>query len=139
VVARVVIGIAVATLAAAFIGWLSVRREASTRFQWITLAIGVGFTNWCCRTTPSSTASRASRRCSADARGIYWRDPTPFYYLALFWALAGYLFVVYLLRAPFGIGSRESATTPRRIARARLHRDAHVKPMRCHARSRVGG
>jgi ABC-type branched-subunit amino acid transport system permease subunit len=35
--------------------------------------------------------------------GVNWRSPTPFYFLCLFWALAGYLLVHWVVRAPFGI------------------------------------
>ena len=44
--------------------------------------------------------------------GIDWRAPVPFYYLALFWALAGYFAVKYVARAPFGLalqGLRDNA------------------------------
>jgi ABC-type branched-subunit amino acid transport system permease subunit len=44
--------------------------------------------------------------------GIDWRSPVPFYYLALFWALAGYFGVKYVARAPFGLalqGIRDNA------------------------------
>ncbi len=60
----VLIGIVIAVaVAATFIGWLSVRTEGIYTIM-ITLAIGVAFYYLACRTTPCSTASRASRRCS---------------------------------------------------------------------------
>ena len=51
-------------------------------------------------------------RCRRCVLGIDWRDAVPFYYLALFWALAGYFFVKYLRRARRSASRcRASATT----------------------------
>jgi branched-chain amino acid transport system permease protein len=47
--------------------------------------------------------------------GLNWRDPLPFYYLVLFWSLAGYGFVKYLLRAPFGVALQGIRDNPRRM------------------------
>ncbi len=44
--------------------------------------------------------------------GVNWRNPVPFYYLALFWAVVAYLIVLYVSRAPFGLalqGVRDNA------------------------------
>ena len=44
--------------------------------------------------------------------GLDWRGPVAFYYLALFWAVAAYLLVLYVARAPFGLalqGLRDNA------------------------------
>jgi len=44
--------------------------------------------------------------------GANFSHAIPYYYLALFWALTGYFFIKYLLRAPFGValqGVRENA------------------------------
>jgi branched-chain amino acid transport system permease protein len=40
----------------------------------------------------------------------------PFYYLALFWAVAGYVLVTYLGRTPFGIALQGIRDNPRRMA-----------------------
>ena len=47
--------------------------------------------------------------------GIDWREPLPFYFLALACALAGYFFVKYLVRAPFGIALQGIRDNPRRM------------------------
>ena len=39
----------------------------------------------------------------------------PFYYLALFWAVAGYAFVRYLARTPFGVALQGVRDNPRRM------------------------
>ena len=47
--------------------------------------------------------------------GVDLREPVPFYYLALVCALAGYFFVKYLLRAPFGVALQGMRDNPRRM------------------------
>ena len=49
----------------------------------------------------------------------------PFYYLALFWALAGYFFVKYLVRAPFGIALQGIRDNPRRMSALGFNVTAH--------------
>jgi branched-chain amino acid transport system permease protein len=48
--------------------------------------------------------------------GVNWRDPLPFYFVALVCALAGYLWVSYLVRTPFGIALQGIRDNPRRMA-----------------------
>ena len=119
-----IIGIVIAVLAATGIGWLSVRTEGIYMIM-ITLAIGVAFYYLARRTTPSSTASRASSRCSrrpwraspgAIPRpsttwpwSVRWRATSP-------WSTC--------CARPSGSPSRASATI-RAHARARLHVTAH--------------
>ena len=108
-----------------FIGWLSVRTEGIYTIM-ITLAIGVAFYYLACRTTPCSTASRASRRCSRRRWPVSTGAiPLPFYYLALFWSLAGYFFVMYLLRTPFGIALQGIRDNPRRMNALGFNVTAH--------------
>jgi branched-chain amino acid transport system permease protein len=57
--------------------------------------------------------------------GVELRDPVPFYYLALFWALAGYLAIKYLLRAPFGVVLQGIRDNPRRMAALGFNVTAH--------------
>jgi branched-chain amino acid transport system permease protein len=57
--------------------------------------------------------------------GVNWRDPLPFYHLVLFWSLAGYFFVKYLLRAPFGIALQGIRDNPRRMNALGFHVTAH--------------
>jgi branched-chain amino acid transport system permease protein len=108
----VLLGIAIAMLAAAFIGWLSVRTEGIYTIM-ITLAIGVAFYYLVLQNYAVFNGFQGKQKVFPPTLfGVYWRDPVPFYYLTLFWALAGYFFVQYLVRAPFGIalqGIRDNA------------------------------
>ena len=47
--------------------------------------------------------------------GINWRDPVPFYSVALVCALAGYALVAYIVRSPFGIALQGIRDNPRRM------------------------
>ena len=121
----VMIGIVVATLAATFIGWLSVRTEGIYTIM-ITLAIGVAFYYLALQNYALFNGFQGKQKVLPPTLGgIYWRDPMPFYYLALFWALAGYLFVVYLLRTPFGIALQGIRDNPRRMHALGFNVTAH--------------
>jgi branched-chain amino acid transport system permease protein len=121
----VVVGIVIATLAATFIGWLSVRTEGIYTIM-ITLAIGVGFYYLALQNYAVFNGFQGEQKVFPPTlAGIYWRDATPFYYLALFWALAGYLFVVYLVRTPFGIALQGIRDNPRRMHALGFNVTAH--------------
>jgi branched-chain amino acid transport system permease protein len=106
------IAVIVPTLMAAFVGWLSVRTSGIYTIM-ITLAFGVAFYYFCLQNYTIFNGFQGFHEVLPPAVfGVNWRDPIPYYYLALFWALAGYLFVKYLLRAPFGLalqGVRDNA------------------------------
>jgi branched-chain amino acid transport system permease protein len=57
--------------------------------------------------------------------GVGWGEPVPFYYMALFWALAGYAAVLWVARAPFGIALQGIRDNPRRMATLGFHVTAH--------------
>src|SRR6185312_16591302 len=57
--------------------------------------------------------------------GMELRAPMTFYYLALFWSLAGYFFVSYLLRAPFGVALQGIRDNPRRMSALGFNVTAH--------------
>jgi branched-chain amino acid transport system permease protein len=121
----VLLAIALATLAGTFIGWLSVRTEGIYTIM-ITLAIGVAFYYLALQNYAVFNGFQGVQKVFPPTLGgIYWRDPTPFYYLALFWALAGYLFVAYLLRAPFGIALQGIRDNPRRMHALGFNVTAH--------------
>jgi branched-chain amino acid transport system permease protein len=118
-------GIAIATVCAAFIGWLSVRTEGIYTIM-ITLAVGVAFYYLCLQNYSVFNGFQGFQRVQAPSvLGVNWRDPLPFYYLALFWSLAGYFFVKYLLRAPFGIALQGIRDNPRRMNALGFHVTAH--------------
>ncbi len=57
--------------------------------------------------------------------GVDWRDPVPFYYLALFVAAFFYFGVVYIVRAPFGLALQAIRDNPRRMRALGFHVSAH--------------
>jgi branched-chain amino acid transport system permease protein len=119
------ISIAIAMIVAAFIGWLSVRTEGIYTIM-ITLAIGVAFYYLCLQNYSVFNGFQGFQRVQPPAvMGINWREPVVYYHLALFWALAGYLFVKYLLRAPFGVALQGIRDNPRRMNALGFHVTAH--------------
>ncbi len=121
----VAVAVVIATLCAAFIGWLSVRTEGIYTIM-ITLAVGVAFYYLCLQNYSVFNGFQGFQRVQAPTvLGINWREPLPFYYLALFWSLAGYFFIKYLLRAPFGIALQGIRDNPRRMNALGFHVTAH--------------
>jgi branched-chain amino acid transport system permease protein len=111
----VLAALAIGTLCAAFIGWLSVRTEGIYTIM-ITLAVGVAFYYLCLQNYSVFNGFQGFQRVNApNLLGLDWRAPIPFFYLVLFWSLAGYFFVKYLLRAPFGIALQGIRDNPRRM------------------------
>jgi branched-chain amino acid transport system permease protein len=109
------LAIAIATLCATFIGWLSVRTEGIYTIM-ITLAVGVAFYYLCLQNYSVFNGFQGFQRVQAPSvLGLNWRDPLPFYHLVLFWSLAGYFCVKYLLRTPFGIALQGIRDNPRRM------------------------
>jgi branched-chain amino acid transport system permease protein len=99
----VLLAVLIATVAATFIGWLSVRTEGIYTIM-ITLAIGVALYYLCLQNYSLFNGFQGFQKVVPPVEfGIDWRHPAPFYYLALFWALAGYFFIKYLVRTPFGL------------------------------------
>lgn len=108
----VIVAVAIATLFAALIGWLSVRTDGIYTIM-ITLAVGVAFYYLVLQNYSVFSGFQGFQKVHPPVLfGIDWRSPVPFYYLALFWALAGYFGVKYVARAPFGLalqGIRDNA------------------------------
>ena len=121
----VALALAIATLAGTFIGWLSVRTEGIYTIM-ITLAVGVAFYYLCLQNYSVFNGFQGFQQVHPPKLfGINWRDPLPFYHLVLFWSLAGYFFVKYLLRAPFGIALQGIRDNPRRMNALGFHVTAH--------------
>ncbi len=109
------LAIAIATVCATFIGWLSVRTEGIYTIM-ITLAIAVAFHYLMQQNYSVFNGWQGFQQVlMPQVLGIDWHSPIPFYYLALFWALAGYFFVKYLIRTPFGIALQGIRDNPRRM------------------------
>ncbi|HYC64239.1 MAG TPA: branched-chain amino acid ABC transporter permease [Reyranellaceae bacterium] len=112
-------------IAAAFIGWLSVRTEGIYTIM-ITLAVGVAFYYLCLQNYSVFNGFQGFQQVYAPTLGgVNFREATPFYYLALFWSLAGYFFVKYLLRAPFGIALQGIRDNARRMNALGFNVTAH--------------
>jgi branched-chain amino acid transport system permease protein len=111
----VILAIFIPTLMAAFIGWLSVRTSGIYTIM-ITLAFGVAFYYFCLQNYTIFNGFQGFHEVLPPALfGVDWREPIPYYYLALFWSLAGYFFVKYLLRTPFGLALQGVRDNERRM------------------------
>jgi branched-chain amino acid transport system permease protein len=105
----------IATLSSVLIGWLSVRTEGIYTIM-ITLAMGVAFYYLALQNYTVFNGFQGFQGVQAPtAFGVNWRAPVPFYFLALFLSLAAYLFVKYLVRAPFGMALQGIRDNPRRM------------------------
>jgi branched-chain amino acid transport system permease protein len=112
----VLLAIAIATVFATLVGWLSVRTEGIYTIM-ITLAIGVSFYYLVQQNYSLFGGHEGFNQVYPPTiLDIDFREPIPFYYLALFWALAGYFFIKYLLRAPFGMALQGVRENPRRMS-----------------------
>ena len=119
------IAIGIAVIAATFIGWLSVRTEGIYTIM-ITLAVGVGFYYLCLQNYSVFNGFQGFQRVYAPTVfGVNFRDPVAFYHLALFWSLAGYFLIKYLLRVPFGVALQGIRDNPRRMNALGFHVTAH--------------
>ena len=106
----------IAVTCATCIGWLSVRTDGIYTIM-ITLAIGVAFYYLVLQNYSVFNGFQGLRELKPPTVfGLHWRDPTPFYFLCLFWALAAYFLVRYVVRTPFGIALQGIRDNPRRMA-----------------------
>jgi branched-chain amino acid transport system permease protein len=121
----VIFSLVIAVICAVLIGWLSVRTEGIYTIM-ITLAIGVAFYYLVLQNYSVFNGFQGLRELKPPTLfGIQWRDPVPFYFLALFWALAGYLLVRYVARAPFGMALQGVRDNPRRMEALGFHVITH--------------
>jgi len=121
----VVLALVIATACGTLIGWFSVRTEGIYTIM-ITLAIGVAFYYLAQQNYSLFNGFQGFQSVMTPAvGGVELRAPLVFYYLALFWALAGYFFVSYLLRAPFGVALQGIRDNPRRMSALGFNVTAH--------------
>ena len=114
-----------ATVFAAAVGWLSVRTEGIYTIM-ITLAIGVAFFYLAQQNyTVFNGFQGLSKIAAPELGGIDFREPVPFYFVALGCALAGYFLVKHLVRAPFGVAVQGIRDNPRRMESLGYHVTAH--------------
>ncbi len=120
-----VVAVALATLVAAAIGWLSVRTEGIYTIM-ITLAVGVAFFYLAQQNyTVFNGFQGFSRLAPPVVFGLDLHEPVAFYFMALACALAGYFWVKYLVRAPFGIALQGIRDNPRRMQALGYNVTAH--------------
>ena len=121
----VVLALVIATMCGTLIGWFSVRTEGIYTIM-ITLAIGVAFYYLAQQNYSLFNGFQGFQSVMTPAvGGVELRAPMIFYYLALFWSLAGYFFVAYLLRAPFGVALQGIRDNPRRMSALGFNVTAH--------------
>jgi branched-chain amino acid transport system permease protein len=120
------LAILLASIVATAIGWLSVRTEGIYTIM-ITLAIGVAFYYLALQNYSVFNGFQGHQKVQAPTVfGINFNENrTAFYYLTLACALAGYFFVKYLLRTPFGIALQGIRDNPRRMHALGFHVVAH--------------
>ena len=117
--------VALATLFATAVGWLSVRTEGIYTIM-ITLAIGVAFFYLAQQNYTLFNGFQGFNKIFApNVAGIDFREAVPFYYLTLACALAGYVFVKVLIRAPFGVALQGIRDNPRRMQTLGYNVTAH--------------
>ena len=120
-----VFALALATLLAAAIGWLSVRTEGIYTIM-ITLAVGVAFFYLAQQNyTLFNGFQGFSKIAAPTVFELDLRQPVPFYLLVLACALAGYFFVKHLVRTPFGIALQGIRDNPRRMQSLGYNVTAH--------------
>jgi branched-chain amino acid transport system permease protein len=120
-----VFALLLATVFAAAVGWLSVRTEGIYTIM-ITLAIGVAFFYLAQQNYLLFNGFQGFSKVTAPTVfGVDWREPLPFYYLALACALGGYFFVKHLVRTPFGAALQGIRDNPRRMHSLGYHVIAH--------------
>ena len=111
----VLFSLAIAVICAALIGWLSVRTEGIYTIM-ITLAIGVAFYYLALQNYTVFNGFQGFQKVyPPTVFGIQWRSPMPFYFLVLFFSLAGYFGIKWLVRTPFGITLQGVRDNPRRM------------------------
>ena len=119
------LAIVVAVAFGTFAGILSVRTEGIYTIM-ITLAIAAAFFYLTLQNYALFNGFNGFTRIPAPKFwGVDWNDPVPLYYLILFFAALGYVVVVYLARAPFGLALQGVRDNPRRMAAIGYNVNAH--------------
>lgn len=119
------LAIPISVFFAVLIGWLSVRTEGIYTIM-ITLAVGVAFFYLAQQNYALFNGFQGFQKVAPPPLfGLNWREPTLFFHLALFFALAGYFFTKYLARAPFGIALQGTRDNARRMRALGFNVTAH--------------
>lgn len=111
----VIVSVLGAALFSAFIGAVSVRTEGIYTIM-ITLAVAVAFFYFVRQNYVLFNGFSGFAGVEPPTLlGIYWRDPTPFYYLTLVVAAGFYLAVDYGSKSTFGLSLQAIRDNPRRM------------------------
>ena len=112
----VILAVSISVLVCVITGALAVRTEGIYTIM-ITLAIGSAFFYFTRQNyNVFNGFTGFNGVIPPKVFGVDWTEPTPFYYLTLFWAAAAYFFTVYLSRTPFGLALQGVRDNPRRMA-----------------------
>jgi branched-chain amino acid transport system permease protein len=115
----------IAVTCSTLIGWLSVRTDGIYTIM-ITLAIGVAFYYLVLQNYTVFNGFQGFQKVyPPEVLGLNWREPRPFYFLTLACALAGYLFIKWLVRTPFGIALQGTRDNARRMGSLGFDVTAH--------------
>ncbi|MYA88146.1 MAG: branched-chain amino acid ABC transporter permease [Boseongicola sp. SB0662_bin_57] len=119
------IALVIAMLFGTLTGWLAVRTEGIYTIM-ITLAIAAAFFYFARQNyVVFNGFSGFNGVLPPMLFGVDWRGPAAFYYLTLFWAALGYLVVLYISRAPFGLALQGVRDNPRRMSALGYNVTAH--------------
>ncbi|MEX0281418.1 MAG: branched-chain amino acid ABC transporter permease [Arenibacterium sp.] len=119
------IALIIAMLFGTLTGWLAVRTEGIYTIM-ITLAIAAAFFYFARQNYSIFNGfSGFNGILPPMLFGVDWRGPEAFYYLTLFWATLGYLSVLYLSRAPFGLALQGVRDNARRMSALGYNVTAH--------------
>lgn len=111
----VLVAILAAAIFSALIGAISVRTEGIYTIM-ITLAIAVAFFYFVRQNYVIFNGFTGYAGIEPPVLfGIYWRDPTPFYYLSLAFAAFFFFMVLYGARSTFGLSLQAIRDNPRRM------------------------
>ena len=115
----------IAVLCSTLIGWLSVRTDGIYTIM-ITLAIGVAFYYLVLQNYTVFNGFQGFQKVyPPQIYGVNLSDPVPFYFLCLFWAMAGYFLIKWLVRTPFGIALQGTRDNARRMSSLGYNVTAH--------------
>jgi branched-chain amino acid transport system permease protein len=121
----VAFAIIIPTIFSILVGWLSVRTEGIYTIM-ITLAMGVAFYYLALQNYSVFNGFQGFQKVyPPSVFGINWRDPIPFYLLALAMSLLGYSWIKWLVRTPFGLALQGVRDNPRRMNSLGYHVVAH--------------
>ena len=104
------LALALTVVVASAVGWLAVRTTGIYTIM-ITLAIAAAFFYFTRQNYDLFNGFQGFNSVlPPQLFGVDWRGPVAFYYLALFWAVAGYGSILYISRAPFGLALQGCGT-----------------------------